>query len=45
MRVVIENGRKRIIRSMQRDWRSWGVLIQDHHEGYIPWVDFERIST
>ena len=42
MRVVIENGRKRIIRSMQRDWRSWGVLIQDHHEGYIPWADFER---
>ena len=24
MRVVIENGRKRIIRSMQRDWRCWG---------------------
>ena len=23
MRVVIEHGRKRIIRSMQRDWRSW----------------------
>ena len=42
MRVVIENGRKRIIRSMQRDWRCWGVLIQDHHEGYIPWTDFER---
>ena len=42
MRVVIENGRKRVIRSMQRDWRSWSVLIQDHHEGYIPWVDFER---
>jgi excisionase family DNA binding protein len=42
MRVVIENGRKRIIRSMQRDWRSWGVLIQDHHEGYIPWTEFER---
>jgi DNA invertase Pin-like site-specific DNA recombinase len=42
MRVVIENGRKRIIRSMQRDWRRWGVLIQDHHEGYIPWADFER---
>ena len=42
MHVVIENGRKRIIRSMQRDWRRWGVLIQDHHEGYIPWADFER---
>jgi excisionase family DNA binding protein len=42
MRVVIENGRKRVIRSMQRDWRSWGVLIQDHHEGYIRWAEFER---
>lgn len=41
-RVVIENGRKRIIRSMQRDWRSWGVLIPDRHESYIPWTDFER---
>ena len=42
MHVVIENGRKRIIRSMQRDWRRWGVLIQDHHERCIPWADFER---
>jgi hypothetical protein len=42
MRVIIENGRKRIIRSMQRDWRRWSVLIQDHHEDYIPWVEFER---
>ena len=33
-RVTIENGRKRIVRSMQRDWRSWAVLIRDHHEGY-----------
>jgi DNA invertase Pin-like site-specific DNA recombinase len=42
MRVVIENGRKRIIRSMQRDWRNWDVLIQHHHEGYIPRADSER---
>jgi excisionase family DNA binding protein len=42
MRVVIENGRKRILRCMHRDWRSWGVLIQDHHEGYIPWTEFDR---
>jgi DNA invertase Pin-like site-specific DNA recombinase len=42
MRVIIENGRKRILRCMHRDWRSWGVLIQDHHEGYIPWTEFER---
>ena len=41
-RVTIENGRKRIVRSMQRDWRSWAVLIRDHHEGYISWAEFER---
>jgi hypothetical protein len=27
---------------MQSDWRNWDVLIQDHHEGYIPWADFEK---
>jgi DNA invertase Pin-like site-specific DNA recombinase len=41
-RVTIENGRKRVVRSMQRDWRSWEVLIRDHHEGYISWTEFER---
>jgi len=41
-RVTIENGRKRLVRSMQRDWRSWEVLIREHHEGYITWAEFER---
>jgi excisionase family DNA binding protein len=41
-RVTIENGRKRVVRSMQRDWRSWEVLLRDHHEGYISWTEFER---
>ncbi len=41
-RVTIENGRKRVIRSMRRDWRSWEILIRDHHEGYISWPEFER---
>jgi len=41
-RVTIENGRKRVVRSMQRDWRSFEVLIRDHHEGYISWAEFER---
>ena len=40
--MKIENGRKRIISSMQRNWRSWEVLIRDHHEGYISWAEFER---
>ena len=41
-RVTIENGRKRVVRSMQRDWRQWEVLIRDRHEGYITWAEFER---
>jgi hypothetical protein len=41
-RVKIENGRKRIIRSLHRSWNDWEVLIKDHHEGYITWVEFER---
>jgi DNA invertase Pin-like site-specific DNA recombinase len=41
-RVTIENGRKRVTRSMQRDRQSWDVLICDHHEGYISWAEFER---
>jgi excisionase family DNA binding protein len=41
-RVTIENGRKRVVRSMQRERRSWEVLICDHHEGYISWAEFER---
>jgi DNA invertase Pin-like site-specific DNA recombinase len=41
-RVTLENGRKRVVRSMQRDWRSWEVLLRDHHEGYITWAEFER---
>ena len=45
MRVVIENGRKHVLRSMQHDWRSWSVLVPDHHGSYIPWADFERNQT
>jgi DNA invertase Pin-like site-specific DNA recombinase len=41
-RVKIENGRKRIIRSLHRNWNDWEVLIKDHHEGYITWAEFER---
>ena len=43
-RVKIENGRKRIIRSLHRSWNDWEVLIKDHHEGYITWVELKGIS-
>jgi excisionase family DNA binding protein len=41
-RVTIEGGRKRVIRSLRRNWREWEVLIKSHHEGYIGWEEFER---
>jgi excisionase family DNA binding protein len=41
-RITVENGRKRISRGHRRDREEWDVLIGDHHEGYIPWAEFER---
>lgn len=42
-RVMIEGGRKRIIRdNLRRDSKQWDVLIHDHHAGYITWLEFER---
>jgi excisionase family DNA binding protein len=41
-RVTIEAGRKRVIRSLRRNWSDWEILIKDHHEGYITWGEFER---
>jgi len=40
--VKIQNGRKRTVRNRVRHWKDWDVLIKDHHEGYIPWEEFER---
>jgi excisionase family DNA binding protein len=41
-RITIEAGRKRIVRGFRKDRSAWEVLIRDHHEGYISWVEFER---
>ncbi|MFC3643635.1 recombinase family protein [Aquibium oceanicum] len=41
-RVTVENGRKRVSRGHRRDQEEWDVLILDHHEGYVPWAEFER---
>ena len=40
--MTIEAGRKRVIRSLRRNWSDWEILIKDHHEGYITWAEFER---
>ena len=39
---LLEAGRKRVIRSLRRNWSDWEILIKDHHEGYITWAEFER---
>ncbi|MER9451617.1 recombinase family protein [Mesorhizobium sp. M0254] len=41
-RTIIENGRKRIVRGRRKARSDWAVLLVDHHEGYLPWADFER---
>jgi len=40
--VTIAGGRKHVIRSLRRKPGEWEVLIKDHHEGYITWLEFER---
>jgi len=41
-RVVIENGRKRVIQNTRRRQEDWDVLIPNHHDGYVSWAEFER---
>src|SRR5215213_3046517 len=41
-RITIEGGRKRTARGLRRDRAEWEVLIPEHHEGYVPWAEFER---
>lgn len=41
-RVSIEDRRKRVVSGFKRDRSDWDVLIVDHHEGYLSWVEFER---
>jgi excisionase family DNA binding protein len=41
-RTTIEAGRKRVVRSLNRDPKDWDVLIKEHHDGYISWRQFER---
>ena len=40
--MTIENGRKRIVRGRRKDHSDWAVLLVDHHEGYLSWMDYER---
>lgn len=41
-KVIIEEGRKRVRRGLRRPQTQWDVLLEDQHEGYITWSEFER---
>jgi DNA invertase Pin-like site-specific DNA recombinase len=40
--VRVEGGRKVVRRGVRRGQDEWGVLIRDHHAGYITWEQYER---
>ena len=44
-RVTLVEGRKRIVRSLHRDPKDWGILIKDRHPGYISWEQFETTQA
>jgi hypothetical protein len=41
-RMVIVDGRVRTMYKHGKPFDQWEVVIQDHHEGYIDWSEFER---
>ena len=41
-KVSVEGGRKRVRRGVRRPMAEWDVLLEDQHEGYITWDEFER---
>jgi hypothetical protein len=42
MQTRLREGRKYVYYTRVRDPSQWGVLIQEHHEGYISWNAFEH---
>jgi excisionase family DNA binding protein len=41
-RTIIADGRKRVLRGQRKIRSDWAVLLVDHHEGYLPWAEYER---
>jgi excisionase family DNA binding protein len=39
-RTVLIEGRKRQVKQRQQRPDQWQVLLQDHHEGYITWMEY-----
>src|SRR3546814_8132425 len=41
-RIELVDGRARKTYGHGKPMEAWGVLIKDHHEGYLGWAEFER---
>ncbi len=40
-KVILEDGRKRVIKERHAAPEDWQVLIQDHHEAYLSWSEYQ----
>ncbi len=41
----IKEGRKHIVRGHPVSQPEWGILLNDHHEGYISWAEYQANQT
>jgi len=41
-RTTLVDGRARTTYKHRKPFEQWAAIIQDHHEGYIEWTEFER---
>jgi excisionase family DNA binding protein len=39
-RVTLENGQKRVLRHRHLHPEDWEVLLKDHHDSYVSWVEY-----
>jgi len=44
-KVRVEDGRERVKCGLRRPHSELDVLLQDQHEGYVTWSEFERTSV
>ncbi len=40
-KVILEEGRKRVIKERHAAPEDWQVLIEDHHEAYLSWSEYQ----
>jgi hypothetical protein len=38
--VVLDNGRKRVLKRRHAHPEDWDVLLQRHHEAFISWAEY-----